>query len=179
MTIKGNALLGPSREESSKSHAATTRPSSRVSQLKKKARERIPTDEEESSDESSIYSGRSRDSSISRPTRHASSRPAAHSLDHAGLDEGYGTSSIQGDRSRKGKDKMDYGVPSASARRKAKTVSSESENDESSMDGDETHLAEQENDEEDSDDDDDVRELLSLVMGNADLFRSLQSGQLQ
>jgi len=155
MTIKGNALLGPPREEPSRSHLLPPQPDPKVSRLKRKSRERIQIDDE-SSDASSVYSGRSRESSISRPTRHASSRPVANSLDHAGLDEGYGTSSIQGDRTKKGKEKVEYGSPSVPAR-KTRRAKPESDDDESSISGDETHLAKEEKQEEDTDDDDDVR----------------------
>jgi len=188
-TIKGDAFLGPVPDAPSRSHPLPARPNSRVSQLRKKAKERISIDDNENSDESSIYSSRSRDSSRSRQTRHASTRPVVNLLDNAGLDEGYGTSSIQGDRATKakakakgkergqgkGKENMEYGKPSAPARRnrKAKSVSSESESEETSISGDETHLAERGNDEEDSDDDD-VRELLSHASDNADLLRNLR-----
>jgi len=178
MTIKGNASLGSCREEPSRPQPGTARPNLRVSQLRGKGRERNQIDDNDSSDESSTSSNRSRESSRSPPAR---SRPVTKSIDHAGLDEGYGTSTIQGDRSKKGKEKIIYATPPVTVRRnrKAKVVSSESENEDSLISGDETHLAKTANDEEDSEDD--VNESLSPVSNKkkADLFRSLQEGPLE
>ena len=174
LTIKGNVSFGSSHDEQLKPPRSPVpnRPSSRLAQLKKKARDRVIVEEDDSSEGSEVCSGRSRASSITGSTHALSPRSITDSHDPVWRDEGYGsvtTASTRSNHSKRGKEKLDYNsslsrvssrdslrekARSQKKSRKARPPSLDLEIDEDTRSENDTHLAKQGDEEEDSDSDD-------------------------